>query len=259
VEIVAGAIVIIVTAYLADKASERWRKWVWVLFVVLVLGQAGLQIHSRITSDRDHGKEVSTLQGSVSELGKQLQQSELARTADTAYLRAKLEDYAQFGPALIQLARTGEEYQRKQFENKIASNKELHELALSVAAKARELGQRYDQRENELSQERWKRDAQRQAQGVALSDATRQLEFFTDSDKMSQLRAAEESEFRQNILPDAMYLRDEFRRKGIKQPEMHPMIKSEVETAFAGLIVGPNPLGSLASYMETMARQIPTK
>jgi len=51
-EIVLGAIVILVTALLAEEAPPRWRKWLWGMFVLLVIAQAAIQINGRREQDR---------------------------------------------------------------------------------------------------------------------------------------------------------------------------------------------------------------
>ena len=51
-EIVLGAIVILVTALLAEEAPPKWRKWLWGMFVLLVIVQAVIQIHGRREQDR---------------------------------------------------------------------------------------------------------------------------------------------------------------------------------------------------------------
>jgi hypothetical protein len=44
---IVGALVILVTALLAERATEKWKKWAWALFVVLVMAQAGIQIYQK--------------------------------------------------------------------------------------------------------------------------------------------------------------------------------------------------------------------
>ncbi|SPF47417.1 exported hypothetical protein [Candidatus Sulfotelmatobacter kueseliae] len=51
-EIILGAIVIVVTALLAEEAPPKWRRWLWGLFVLLVIAQAVIQISGRREQDR---------------------------------------------------------------------------------------------------------------------------------------------------------------------------------------------------------------
>jgi hypothetical protein len=52
VEIVLGAILIVVTAILAEEAPPKLRRWLWGLFVLLVIAQAVIQIGGRREQDR---------------------------------------------------------------------------------------------------------------------------------------------------------------------------------------------------------------
>lgn len=75
-EIIVGSIVIIVTALLADKASEKWRKGLWVLFVVLVIGQAYVQIKARLADRKDAEKNEAALRSKLDDLQSQLDDSQ---------------------------------------------------------------------------------------------------------------------------------------------------------------------------------------
>ena len=51
-EIILGAIVILITALLAEEAPPKWRKWLWSLFVLLVIAQTAIQVSGRREQDR---------------------------------------------------------------------------------------------------------------------------------------------------------------------------------------------------------------
>src|SRR5260370_1590300 len=48
---IVGAVVIILAAFLTDKASEKWKKLCWWLFIVLVAVQTGLTIEAKRESE----------------------------------------------------------------------------------------------------------------------------------------------------------------------------------------------------------------
>lgn len=61
-------------------------------------------------------------------------------------------------------------------------------------------------------------------------------------------------EFRDFILPDAIYARSELLKRKMPEPAMNPMQKSEVDIVFRGSLAGAYPELAAADYLELMAR-----
>jgi hypothetical protein len=151
-----GALLIIMSAILADKASDKWKKWAWGLFVLLVLAQTGLQVKARKEDaakgqrqETEIGKQHTDIQNLIGDLHK----SETQRQVDNAILRTKLEDYAgwaQLGPALMKLAETSAEFQKKQYEAKVISDHDLYDLTMKAVKNIRDFSQKYSEQERQL-------------------------------------------------------------------------------------------------------------
>ncbi len=254
---IVGALLIIVTAILADKVSQRWKKWCWALFVVLVLAQAGLQIKSKRAGEakaREQESEIRSQHTDIQNLMGELRKSETQRQVDNAILRTKLEDYsqlAQLGPALMKLAQTSAEFQRKQYETKVTSDKELYDLAMKSVDQIREFSKKYSMLESENM---------RPILGFAqMSDAERQQKWNENTNKLIQLFYAKQSEFQTSILPDALYVRNEMLRRKLPEPPLEPAQKSEVNMVLHGALAGVYPELVFANYLAQMAKPLSLK
>jgi hypothetical protein len=244
-EIVSGAFVVLLTAFLADKASEKHRKTLWITFCILVIGLAVLQWHNK------KSQEIESLQQrkQITDLMGELQHSETSRQVDNAMLRTKLEDYSQFlqlGPALMKIAESGAEFQRKQYETKVSSDKEVYDLTMSAVKSIRDFSKKYSDLEAEVF-----------SSGIEqTSDADRQRKWAERNDKLIQMTFAKQSEFQTSVLPDALQARNQLLDKRIREPQMDPMQKSEVNMAMHGALAGIQPELTLANYLEEMAKSL---
>lgn len=48
-----GAVLMLLTALLAEKASPKWKRYLWGLFVLIVIAQAVLQVYTRKRESRE--------------------------------------------------------------------------------------------------------------------------------------------------------------------------------------------------------------
>lgn len=247
---VIGALLIIVTAILADKASEKWKKWCWTLFVVLVLAQAGLQIHGK----REDEKKAVSQHDDIQNLMGELHKSETQRQVDNAILRTKLEDYAglaQLGPALMKLAETSANFQKKQYEAKVVSDHDLYDLSMKTVKKLRDFSDKYEQ----LGRQQFMSFPT----PGSMSDAERQKKWADDTNKTIQLYYAKQSEFQSAILPDAIYVRNELQKRKVPEPPLDPAQLSTVNMVLGGMLAGPYPEMKLATYLELWAKPLAGK
>lgn len=244
-----GAVVVIVAAILADKASERWKGWCWALFVCLVLAQAGLQIKLQKTDDAKAERRDTD----ILNLSLELRKSETARQVDNAVLKTKLEDYAQLaqlGPALMKLAQTSADFQRKQYESKVISDRDLYRLTMDSVKKIRDFSAKYSSMESANFQMHYNQ---------SMSDAERQRVWNEETNKMIQLYYSKQHEFQTSVLPDAIYVRNELLKRQMAEPPLDPFQKSTINMVLSGALAGVRPELEFATYLELMAKPLSLK
>jgi hypothetical protein len=233
-----------------------WRFGLASACVLLGIGE----IVSIVKAEAAHSAEVEQQHSDVERLRNDLRIAETARQVDDAYLKAKVEDYSQFGPALLTLARTAEKFQQKQYETKVQTNKELRDMTMDVVKRLRVFSAKYRALDQEVfDKERAARVQQYEVPGKELTESERRQSFLSESRELWDLSNRKENEFKSDILQDAIYVRDELRRRKTKEPEMTPMQKSEVNIVFRGILSGPYPEEAVADYLEQMAKQLPMK
>ncbi|MGD0544674.1 MAG: hypothetical protein ABSB65_09710 [Candidatus Acidiferrales bacterium] len=226
------------------------------VFIVLGVGEfISIEI-----SDKAHKEEVANQHSDIVNLQGQIQKSDVERQVSEAYLKAKLEDsysmnaqLAQFAPALMKLAQTSADFERKQFEIKITTNKELYDFTMSVAKRIRDFSQKYSNLQNQQTTEEMKRNY------VNLSETERRRIFAEDTQKDLQLYNQKDFEFRNTILADALYARNEFQKRKIVVPPLGQRSTMDVDLALQGILSGPQPELRLADYLELLAKQLPLK
>lgn len=218
------------------------------------------EVLSIIRADNEHAIEIAQQHSDVENLRGDLRRSETEREVSEAYLKAKLEDsyqmeaqLAQFGPAIMKLAQTSADFQRKQYEEKNTSGKELHDSTMALVKKIREFSEKYNLLEERQITE------QQQLTRAAPSEVERNRIWDEQTQKRIQLYYARESEFRNSILPDALYAKTELEKKKIPEPALGPIEKSEVNLELHGVSTGMRGEQALANYLELMARQLPSK
>ena len=215
-------------------------------FVLLGVGE-GVVLYR---ADVAHDAEVKQQHVDVEALRSDLQKSELQRAAESAYLRAKIEDYDKFGPALMLIAKTGAEFQRKQYENKVQTEKELYDFTMDVVKRIRALEAKYNDAEEKA---RADYDVARRGK-ITIEDNRGPWNDYIA--KSTQLSTMKDREFRDTILPDALYARGEMWRRHIPEPVLDPMNRAGVDSALRGMLAGPYPEMSLAVYLEDMAKHL---
>jgi len=238
-------------------AFTGWKRMVLALaFVLLGIGEL-VSIHK---ADKAHETEISNQHIDLENLRYDLRKSEIDRQISEAYLKAKLEDsyqmnaqLAQLGPALLKLAEVSATFQKKQYESKITSNRELYDFTIGVAKKIRDFSDKYRALGRQQS------DASLAAMSGVQSDAERQRRWDEGIQKEIQLSYVRDSEFRTSILPNALYANNELQKKRIPEPSLTPIQKSNVDMVLRGVLAGSYPELELADYLELRAKEIPLK
>ena len=235
-----------------------WRRIVYAsLFVLLGIGD----VVSAIRADGAHQVELKAQHDDIENLRAELRKSEVHRQVSEAYLKAKLEDsyqmysqLAESGPALLKLAQTSAESERKQYEAKVRSAKELYDFTMGVVRKIRDFSQKYRLLEAQESESLM--NSMKQPQ---LSDADRQQRWNQAMQKEIQLNYNRDFEFRSTILPDAVHAKYELQKRKVPDPPLSPVQRSEVDMVLRGVLAGSYPELAVADYLELMAKQLSLK
>jgi hypothetical protein len=230
-----------------------------ILALAFILFGAG-EIISIVRSDAAHATEIANQHTDIVNLQGQIQKSDVERQVSEAYLKAKLEDsysmnaqLAQFAPALMKLAQTSADFERKQFEVKVTTNKELYDFTMSVVKRIRDFSQKYLNLEQQQTTEQMKRNY------ANLSETQRRQQFAEDTEKELRLDNQKDFEFRNTILADALYARNEFQKRNIVVPPLGQRATLDVDLVLQGILSGPQPELRLADYLELLAKQLPLK
>ena len=154
------------------------------------------EIVSIVKADNAHNAEVGQQHADIENLRGDLRKSETEHQVAEAYLKAKLEDsyqmntqLAQLGPALMKLAQVSAEFEKKQYESKTASNKELYDFTMGVVKKIRDFSEKYKTLESQET------DALMASAKGAQSDAERQRRWSEGTQKEIQLYTTESRNF----------------------------------------------------------------
>jgi hypothetical protein len=251
-----GALLIIVTAVLADKASEKQRKLLWTAFILLVLGQAALLIYTRKTGERESQNREQALNGKIDSTQKTLDKAQetlnnsllaqermTGRLEGIAMLVGKIGDTSSVGMkqlvgAINKMADTG--------RVGTLTKKQLCERALELSKKMRDFGEKnYSTDINTIiAQQQEMRAAKTREEQQAVWDRQRQADMQQYMDS--------ELEFRTNYVAEAIYLRDEIAKRlpSVPQP-------SGPESAvFKGISGGSWGVFGGADYLERLAKTL---
>src|SRR5579862_5049671 len=245
----------VIGAVLSVLEFRGWRRVVLVaVFVLLGLGEyVGIR-----QADFAHQLEVGKLNDKLDVF----QASEVRNAVDLAYLKAKLEDaskmneqLSQFAPAIMKLAQTSAEFTRKQYENKAMSDHDLYALTSLAVKNIRDFSSKYRAMDEKLFNEttnKIRSGSRTQADMVRLSGE--------EAQSFSDLRLQRDSEFRNSILPDAIFARQEMLKRKLPEPNLSQMEQATVDMVLhTGMLAGPYPELALADYLEVMAKPLSLK
>ena len=235
------------------KARTSWRLSV-IAFGIGSSGITGLQIYR---SDNEHTQEVRQRRDEAQGLRTELHESKLAQQMSNSYLKAKLEDearlfaqLAQIAPGIKTLAETSAEFQRKQYETRVASDKQIYQFTMNTVREIRDFAQK-----RQLMTDEEIREESNLAMAPGLADSERQRRRDELWEKQRQISHAEEREFH-SILSDVLYATTELQKRMISEPAVDATIQKEVVRAFNGSLAGVYPEMKLADYLQAWAKPL---
>jgi hypothetical protein len=258
--IISGAIAISLAVLGGTVSStKRWHK---PTFIILGVASLILCVAIGVRSSRESRAAEQKAQQDVDGIKNQLAESEIRRASDTRYLEGTLEVFGQFAPAIMELARASELNTRKQFEQKELSNKQLEELVKAVVKKMKDWQSRYDTEESKVSQKYFelRGEAGRAAGSGGMTEAMKQKWLELGNAELREERDLSNrymNEFNQNILGDAIYAKNQLDGRINPKDRLDvPDQSKNLLLVFQGIIVGAQPVGMAANYLEQYAKKL---
>lgn len=232
--------------------------------ILLGVGFVGTGVLSwtRTHNEDVHAQEVASQKTAIQNLQQKLDQTEndraqaeIKHAGEQKFVEGELQVFKQVGPAVLKLAQVAEENIRKQYEAKMLSNQELYDATMEVVRKLREFAhKRAMQSAQQMNQEM-------AAMQAAKTDSERQKIWQEQANKMTAAYYQTDAEFRSSVLPDAIYVRNELRRRKVPEPPPAGPFQSRqmIDSVFAGSLAGAYPELDAADYLEQMAKQLRLK
>ncbi len=245
----------------ADPPQARRYTWRFrgyaVAAAILTIAQ-GVRLYQ--ASQESHRVQAS-LNNSIRDLNGEIQKSDTASQVDNAYLKAKLEDAYKvnqeltgLAPALLKVAQVSADYTKKQYENKVLSDKKLLEFTAQAVTKIREIQSRCDtgtqKAESIISVPPPTEPMSQEQRNQYLINRQRQ---FAMAYQQSQSEC--EQTFRNVVLGDAAYARRELLSRIGGDGFLLPLERSK-GIAIDGVFAGVRPVGASADYLEALARKL---
>lgn len=260
----AVALIAIVKPEWVEKLEGEDKKTLrtWGAVSLIVLGIAAV-ISNQVQKVQDSGKALADetkLQQSVDGLKGQLHDQEVNSTAENQYLRGRLDELSEFTPAVLKLAQASEENTRREYEQKVLSNRQLRDFISDVVARMRDWEGRRKQADDAFFNKMINDQQQisRSGDPNKIRQQFDQLRSTEMTDEM-QMDATFQREFRDKILADAIFARDQLiTRLGLKaQPDINVFPGGTGSLLiFQGQFFGADPVGMAASYLEQFARRL---
>lgn len=268
IEIILGAILIIITAVLAEKAPPKWRKLVWGSFVVLVIAQAVIQIkgYEKANTEKQAAElQVQKLQAKVQEANDKLDASRTEQARMAGHLegiQTIMDNFSKSGvPGMKEFAQAVSAMV-KQSPNRPAiqemSPKQLRGKVIEFAQDMRKYAGEFIKNNAAFFQTREqiiKKDPSmsEEQKKVALTEGT-------NSFYQGHLTAFE-IEFRQAYAGSATEYKDELIRRLGPQKPLTPAQQFDLvwpTNTYRGLITPAIVINS-ADYLDALARQLPAR
>ena len=259
-------VAIVKPEWLKQLEGEKRKQFrTFAAIFLIVLGLAAV-VSNQVQKALDGNKAITAqngLQHSIDDLKDQLRAGELTHAAETQYLRGRLDELSQFTPAILKLAEASEENTRREYEQKVFSNKELRDFTANVVLRMRSWEDRKKQADSAL----FSRHAAQQAQvwhagaDFASGEPQRQLDQLRSQETAQTLQneTSFQQEFRDKILRDAIFARDQLiTRLGQKaQPEI-TVFPGGIGSLliFQGQFFGNNAVEIAANYLEQFAKKL---
>jgi hypothetical protein len=230
------------------RTRRRVRMFLTVALAVIGVAAFASDVIQRSEAETEHALETRDQNRQLGDLNNQLQLSELRRTADTKFLEGQLSVFAQFTPAIFKLAQATENNTRMQYETKKLTNQQLFDKTIVVVKQLRALRQKYA----DTGERQWQENVQAAATAKASGK-----QYEPSNDLMKSLWFTESADLAQ-IMPDAIYVRNEMLNLKIAEPVMGEAASTGfMHAIFSGGGFGTGREDVIATYLEIMAKQIP--
>jgi len=232
--------------HMAAELSKRAK----IFLVICGIVVSGLIFMQQTMSRNAHEKEIAAQGKTIEDLKQTIQRNELQNIADMTYLKTKLGDYSSLGPALMKLAETSADFEKKQYENKVETDHDLYVQVVALVKKIRDFSKKYsDMEEQSIA-------AQMSTNWNALTPAQRQIKWSQSNQEIIRQYYDKEREFQLGILPDARYLREMLIQRKLPEPHLAPIDQATIRWVLQGNLAGPSPELTFATYLEQFAKPL---
>ncbi len=227
---------------------KGWRRVLFAsLFVAMGIGEA----ISIFKADSDHKEEVRGLNRALDGVEATLIATQIQSAADMGFLKGRLA--SGIGP---DISRLGVEIARENAkmiaqQSKTFSAKELSNSAINLAQKMREFERAWRVQERLAEEQLWNAQIAAKTPEEKVQLRNQKTAFYIQS------HANEEAAFRNQLLGQAIYLRDQLLMR-LGNPAITTQDRSRT-LAFDGFLAGPAPISDAADYLEQLARQLSPK
>lgn len=227
-----------VTVELVNRRTKARRSW-RLSVIAFGIGSSCITALQIYRSDNAHAQEVHQQRDEASGLSRELHEARVAQQVSNSYFKAKLEDeeifyakLAQIAPGIKTLAETGAEFQRKQYEAKVASDKQIYQFTMNTVREIRDFAQK-----RQVATDQEIREQSNLALAPDISEAEKQRRRDELWEKELQISHAEEREFH-SILSDVLYATTELQKRMVSEPVIDATMAEEVVRAFNGNFAG---------------------
>jgi hypothetical protein len=254
---VLAAVVILLAAFLTEKASEKWKTPAWIILVVLVFAQAALQVYTRNEEKKASSERESKLTQSLDSLNGQLQSSRIQQAQTNGQLqsvqlimgnlgKSGVPGMKEFAAAIGGLTRSNSiknEYEQD-------TDAELCKRANAEATKIRVFQKSFEDD---------RRDVDALAFGVRGKTTEESREIFAKQRvEDDHRRNAHELDFINSYMPEAKFLHDKIMdRLTVTQRDSLTTHNSPAETNLTyTMMAGAFSEDKIAAYLNDMAKEL---
>src|ERR1017187_5087973 len=221
---------------------------------LIVLG-IGAVISNKVQHSQESDKQDQAqqrFQGQIDKLTQGLQAEQISHTGDVKYLEGELKVFGDFAPAILKLAQATEFNTRKQYEQKVMTDKELRDYVMQVVKKMRDWQYREQQEESDETQREMAAQSQIYAahrgenfnspEGAKDIQQKASQSFNDNRQREENIYLKFEKEFRDTIFADAASAREQLlnRLGASAEPKIETRNKY-ILLVFQGQLAGPYP------------------
>jgi hypothetical protein len=131
------------------------------------------------------------------------------------------------------------------------TNKQLSVAAISLAKRMRNFESKYKQ-DYSIAFDKWR-------MSNTLTEEQKNVRWSEQNRELDKLREVFEIEFKNSMLGEAVYLRDELQKRLSKKAQEEAKSSEYMPLqllAFDGILAGPSPVADAANYLERLSRKL---